>query len=62
MREYVKFTLSAFAMMMLGAQSVHVIYRPLEDLPQVIEKMRAERKKLREEEAEKLKSSAVTGS
>jgi len=45
---YIKFTASALFSMLLGSQAVHMYYRPLEDLEELIRK--AEEKQLAEEE------------
>ena len=62
LREYAKFSLACFVAMMMGAQTVHAIYRPLDDLPQVIEKMRQERQRLRQEEENAKLKGVVDGS
>ena len=36
-RRYLTFTAAAMFTMFLGAQSVHLIYKPLEDLPSMID-------------------------
>ena len=35
--KYIKFGVAASISMFLGAQSVHLVYRPLDDLPELIE-------------------------
>ena len=36
-KRYIKFTIAAMFSMFLGAQSVHLLYRPLDDLPELID-------------------------
>ena len=36
-RRYLTFTAAAMFTMFLGAQSVHLVYKPLEDLPSMID-------------------------
>ena len=35
-KRYITFTIAAMFSMFLGSQSVHLVYRPLEDLPELI--------------------------
>ena len=35
-RKYITFSIAAMFTMFLGSQSVHLVYRPLEDLPELI--------------------------
>ena len=35
-KRYITFTVAAMFSMFLGSQSVHLVYRPLEDLPELI--------------------------
>ena len=39
-RTYITFSIAAMFSMFLGAQTVHHFYRPLEDLPELIEMAR----------------------
>ena len=41
-RKYITFSIAAMFSMLLGAQSVHLVYRPLEDLPQLIDEAKKE--------------------
>ena len=36
-RKYITFTIAAMFSMLLGSQSVHLVYRPLDDLPELID-------------------------
>ena len=44
---YFRFVAATFVSMFAGAQCVHAIYRPLDDLPEIVDKMREERRLLR---------------
>ena len=45
---YLKFSLAATLSMIAGAQTVHHIYRPLEDLEEFIKKFEEDQKKILE--------------
>ena len=49
LERYAKFTAAALLTMLAGAQMVHLTYRPLDDLPEIIEQTKA--KKLTESSA-----------
>jgi len=36
-KSYLSFTSAAMLCMMFGAQLVHIVYRPLDDLPELVE-------------------------
>lgn len=39
--KYIRFTAAVFVTTFAGAQTVHLIYQPLQDIPELIEKERA---------------------
>ena len=41
--KYIAFVSSALISSFLGSQTVHAVYRPLEDLPEYVEKYKKER-------------------
>ena len=46
---YTKFTMAALFSMFLGSQCVHQVYRPLDDLPDLIKAERKQKKCAQEE-------------
>lgn len=54
LEKYAKFMLAALATMFVGAQAVHLVYRPLDDLPAMIE---AEKRKINRAQAQTTQNS-----
>ena len=43
--EYLRFMAAALGTMFLGSQAVHLVYRPLDDMDQVLDQLRAVKQK-----------------